>query len=156
MLWKISFKCGLQNKARGRVLIDSPAHSPTRLWQRSSLFGHFCAPYPTFNHEAESASRRDVCEDSPGLFVSSRHQRGSIARPLLSTADSTADKQQALLTQTLTPPLHVGNTDTMRSSTNGKTLTAIWGFFPARLTVVSLYSELPPSMMMSPASSRGT
>lgn len=45
--------------------------------------------------------------------MSSWHERGSITCPFLSTTDSTADKQQALLFQTLTPPLHHRNTQVL-------------------------------------------
>lgn len=52
-----------------------------------------------------------VCKDSPGLFISPGHEWGSITCPFLSTTDSAADKQQALLFQTLAPPLWDGNTN---------------------------------------------
>lgn len=43
---------------------------------------------------------------SPGLLMSPGHERWSITCPLLPTTDSTPNKQQVLLFQTLTPPLY--------------------------------------------------
>lgn len=68
--------------------------------------------------------------NSPGLFMSTRHEWGSITRPFLSTTDSAADKQEALLFQTLTPPLYARNTNTMRTSTNRNKRFIAKLFFP--------------------------
>lgn len=96
------------------------------------------------------------------------HQWGSVASPLFSSADSTADKQQVLLLQTLTAPLdtHTQSTlpwdHTLDSDTTMRPHSWHWHYHSFemgvsdKLTVVSLYSELPPSMIMSPASRRGT
>lgn len=115
-----------------------------------------------YNASIQHAAKREqrscgakVCDTLPGLYVSSRHKRRSITGPFLSTTDSTANKQQALLFQTLTPPLHDKHICAVRISSMAQrdllpNSTSLWP------TVVSLYSELPPSMMISPASRRGT
>ena len=54
------------------------------------------------------------CEDSPGLYMSSWHEWGSITCPFLTATDSAANKQQALRFQTLAPPLYDRNTWVLR------------------------------------------
>lgn len=94
---------------------------------------------------------------SPSVFVSSRHKRRSIPSTFLSATHSAADKQQALLFQTLTPALGKWKRkNTLPCEISAAATNRAGHSVSPRPTVVSLYSELPPSMMMSPASRRGT
>lgn len=141
MLWKMFLMCGLKNTHTRSAEYNSPRDSSGCPWQLGFQLWQFM-------------KHHKVWEISPGLLVSPWHERGSVARPFLPTTDSATDEQQPFLFQTLTTPL---NDSKHRSCV--RTLSVVkthcWRAFLSP-TVVSLYSELPPSMMISPASSRGT
>lgn len=80
------------------------------------------------------------------------HEGWSITCTFFSTTDSTANKQQAFLFQSLTPPLRSRNTTGQCEHHQMRNKRLLLN----QRTVVSLYSELPPSMIISPASRRGT
>lgn len=94
MLWKMSLMCGLKT--------DKCVE-----WLSYTVIVMRCTT------SLRVMTGHTECENSPGIFMSSWHKRGSVTGPILSTTDSTANKQQPFLFQTLATPLYSRNTQVL-------------------------------------------